>query len=64
MTAADELGAFLEALLFIAERPLTSAELAELSGIPPARAEAALATLGTDALPTSCHWLIKSRPYV
>ena len=48
MTAADDLGAFLEALLFIAERPLTSAELAELSGIPLARAEAALATLADD----------------
>ena len=48
MTAADDLGAFLEALLFIAERPLTSAELAELAGIPPARAEAALATLADD----------------
>ena len=48
MTAADDLTAFLEALLFIAERPLSSAELAELSGVPPARAEAALATLTDD----------------
>ena len=31
MTAADYLGAFFEALLFIAERPLSSEELAELA---------------------------------
>lgn len=48
MTAADDLGAFLEALLFIAERPLTSAELAELAGVPPPQAEAALASLARD----------------
>lgn len=36
---------FLEALLFIAERPLATAELAELAGIPKLQAEAALAAL-------------------
>jgi len=45
MTQPDELGQYYEALLFIAERPLTSAELAELGGVPRARAEAALAGL-------------------
>ena len=45
MTAADHLGAFLEALLFIAERPLTGAELAELAGVSRPEAEAALANL-------------------
>jgi segregation and condensation protein B len=48
VTAADDLTAFLEAFLFIAERPISSAELAELSGVPAARAEAALATLTDD----------------
>jgi segregation and condensation protein B len=48
MTAADDLGAFLEALLFIAERPLTGAEVAELAGVPRPQAEAALAGLGDD----------------
>jgi segregation and condensation protein B len=42
---ADELGAYYEALLFIAERPLTSAELAELGGVPRLQAEATLAAL-------------------
>ncbi|HLE88498.1 MAG TPA: SMC-Scp complex subunit ScpB [Candidatus Limnocylindria bacterium] len=46
MTERDELGAFYEALLFIAERPLTSAELAELGGVPRLQAEATLADLG------------------
>jgi segregation and condensation protein B len=45
MSAADDLTAFYEALLFIAERPLASAELAELSGVPRAEAESALARL-------------------
>jgi segregation and condensation protein B len=40
-----ELQAFLEALLFIAERPLTTAELAELAGVPRLQAEGALAAL-------------------
>jgi len=48
MTAADDLGAFLEALLFIAERPLTAAELAELASVPRLQAEAALAGLADD----------------
>ena len=48
MTAADDLGAFLEAILFIAERPLTTAELAELAGVPPLQAEAGLAALAED----------------
>lgn len=45
MSAADDLGVFYEALLFIAERPLTSAELGELAGVPRVQAEAALADL-------------------
>jgi len=44
----EDLGAFYEALLFIAERPLTTAELAELGGIPRLQAEATLAALGSD----------------
>ena len=43
--AADDLDAFYEALLFIAERPLTTAELAELGGVPRLQAEAALTAL-------------------
>jgi segregation and condensation protein B len=50
MTAADDLGAFLEALLFIAERPLTTAEVAELAGVPRLQAEAGLAALAEDLL--------------
>jgi segregation and condensation protein B len=42
---SDELDAYYEALLFIAERPLTTAELAELAEIPRPRAEAALGSL-------------------
>ena len=48
MTASDDLGAFLEALLFIAERPLTGAELADLAGVQRPQAEAALANLARD----------------
>ena len=48
MTAPDDLGAFLEALLFIAERPLSGSELAELAGVPRTEVEAALATLADD----------------
>jgi segregation and condensation protein B len=48
MTATDDLGAFLEALLFIAERPLTTVEVAELAGVPHLQAEAALAALAED----------------
>ena len=46
MTEHDEaLDAFYEALLFIAERPLTTAELADLGGVPKLHAEAMLAAL-------------------
>jgi len=45
VSAADDLGTFFEALLFIAERPLGSAELAELAAVPRLQAEAALAHL-------------------
>jgi segregation and condensation protein B len=48
VTVAEELGAFFEALLFIAERPLPTGELAQLAGVPPVQAEAALAALGED----------------
>jgi len=44
----DDLGAFFEALLFIAERPLATAELAQLAGVPRLHAEAALGTLAED----------------
>jgi len=40
-----DLSAFLEALLFIAERPLATAELAELGGVPRLQAEAELSAL-------------------
>ena len=42
----DDLGTFYEALLFIAERPLTTAELGDLASVPRLHAEAALAALG------------------
>jgi segregation and condensation protein B len=45
VSRSDDLGAFYEAILFIAERPLSSAELAELAGVPRQQAEAALAKL-------------------
>jgi len=45
---SDELGTFYEALLFIAERPLSTAELAELGGVPRLQAEATLAALASD----------------
>jgi len=48
VTKSDELGAFFEALLFIAERPLSSAELAELGGVARPEAEAALASLAEE----------------
>ncbi len=41
----DDLDALYEALLFIAERPLTTAELAELGGVPRVHAEATLSDL-------------------
>ena len=42
----DDLEVYFEALLFIAERPLTTAELGELAGVPAIQAEGALAALG------------------
>jgi segregation and condensation protein B len=41
----NDLDAFLEALLFIAERPLTSSQMGELADVPDLQAEAALAGL-------------------
>jgi segregation and condensation protein B len=41
----DQLVAFCEALLFIAERPLTTAEVAEVAEVPTLQAEGALASL-------------------
>ena len=41
----DDPTAYYEALLFIAERPLTTAELAELGGLPRLQAEATLSAL-------------------
>lgn len=43
--AAVDLDAYCEALLFIAERPLSSSEIGELAGVPRLQAEAALADL-------------------
>lgn len=40
-----DLTAYFEALLFIAERPLSSTEVGELAGVPRLQAEAALAAL-------------------
>lgn len=44
---SEDLEAFYEALLFIAERPLSTAELAELGGVPRIQAEATLSALGS-----------------
>ncbi|HEX5039785.1 MAG TPA: SMC-Scp complex subunit ScpB [Candidatus Limnocylindria bacterium] len=41
----DELDVYYEALLFIAERPLTTAELAELAEVPRTQAEGSLSAL-------------------
>lgn len=41
----EDLEVFYEALLFIAERPLSSTELGELAGVPRLQAEAALSSL-------------------
>lgn len=41
----QDLGAYYEALLFIAERPLSTAELGELASVPRLHAEAALSDL-------------------
>jgi len=46
MSAPDELAALFEALLFIAERPLSTAEIAELGGVPRLQAEGTLTALG------------------
>jgi segregation and condensation protein B len=46
VTTADDLDVYYEALLFIAERPLATAELAELGGVPRLQAEATLSALG------------------
>jgi segregation and condensation protein B len=48
VTVAEEIGAFFEALLFIAERPLSTAEMAQLAGVPAVQAEAGLAALAED----------------
>ena len=48
MTVAEELGAFLEALLFIAERPLPTAEMAQLAGVSAVQVEAGLSALAED----------------
>ncbi len=42
---SDELEIYYEALLFIAERPLTTAEMAELAAVPRLQAEATLSSL-------------------
>jgi segregation and condensation protein B len=44
----NDLETFYEALLFVAERPLTLAELAEQASVPRMQAEGALEALGSD----------------
>jgi segregation and condensation protein B len=44
----DHLDAFFEALLFIAERPLTTPEIADLGGVPRLQAEATLGALAEE----------------
>jgi segregation and condensation protein B len=44
-TPEEDPTAFVEALLFIAERPLTTAEIGELAGVPRLQAEGVLADL-------------------
>jgi segregation and condensation protein B len=46
--AVNDLETFYEALLFVAERPLTLAELAEQASVPRIQAEGALEALGSD----------------
>lgn len=48
MSELDELTAFYEALLFIAERPLSTTELAQLGGVPLLQAEATVAGLAEE----------------
>ena len=43
--ASEDLTVYFEALLFIAERPLATTELAELAGVPRLQAEATLSAL-------------------
>jgi segregation and condensation protein B len=45
MSEVQDLGAYYEALLFIAERPLSTVELAELGGVPRLQAEGTLSDL-------------------
>ena len=45
MSELQEIEAFLEALLFVAERPLSTTEIAGLAGVPALHAEGALASL-------------------
>jgi segregation and condensation protein B len=48
MRTADALERYLEALLFIAERPLETGEIAELADVPPIQVEAALGNVAQD----------------
>jgi segregation and condensation protein B len=48
MRTADALERYLEALLFIAERPLNTGEIAELADVPPIQVEAALGNVAQD----------------
>jgi segregation and condensation protein B len=48
MRTADALERYLEALLFIAERPLSTGEIAELADVPPIQVEAALGNVAQD----------------
>ena len=48
MSEAGDLRAFYEALIFVAERPLSIAELAELGEVPALEAEEEIAGLATD----------------
>ena len=53
MTDLDETIPLLEALLFVAERPLTTGELAQLTSVPALHVEAALGALEADLLERS-----------
>lgn len=50
MSDLDDAVPLIEALLFVAERPLTTAELAELTGVPVLHAEAAVGALTEDLI--------------
>lgn len=56
MSGSNDLAAYYEALLFIAERPLGIAELAQLAGVARPEAEAALSALG-ESLTAGGHGL-------